>query len=1153
MSLEDFTLDDKYNLAKNRILITGTQAIVRLTLMQAARDARIGKRTAGYVSGYRGSPLGGLDMQFWRASAALQAADILFQPGINEDLAATALWGTQQAELRGDGRYDGVFGIWYGKGPGVDRSGDALRHANLAGTSSWGGIVALMGDDHTCESSTTAHQSEYAFVNAMIPVLAPAGVQEILDFGLFAFALSRFTSLWVGMKCVKDTVESTATVDGSLDRVATMIPGSFRMPPGGLVIRRNDHPLKQEERLHEQKLPALLAFLRANAADRIVLAGGRRPRVGIATSGKSYLDVLQALEDIGIDEVRAADFGVRLLKFACTWPLEPDVVRRFAEGLDTLIVVEEKRPLIESQIKEILYGTANQPAIVGKKDERGDWLFPAKGALDPNQIAIAIGERVLQRIPDERLARTVAALKTTEEFYRDSHEIAERTPYFCPGCPHNSSTVVPEGARAYAGIGCHYMAQWMDRATEGYTHMGAEGANWIGEAPFSTRGHVFQNIGDGTYQHSGSLAIRAAVAAGVNITYKVLFNDAVAMTGGQPVDGALTVEKVAEQVAAEGARRIVIVSDEPDKHGGKAWPFGTSIRHRDDIDVVQRELAAVGGVSVMIYDQTCAAEKRRRRKRGIAPDPDRRVVINELVCEGCGDCGVQSNCVAIVPVETEFGRKRAIDQSSCNKDVSCLKGFCPSLVTVHGAVRKPREAVPDLATALPDPRRVPLTANYAILVTGIGGTGVVTIAALIATAAHLDGRFAAVIDMAGLAQKGGAVASHVRLAPEATDIKAIRVSAGQADVILGGDLVVTGSPGALAAIDPGRTRVYVNSHETLPGEFTREADFSLPVRRLLQAIAFRAGGERTRIIDATRCASALLGDSIGSNMFLLGLAWQAGSIPLSREAIERAIELNGVDVELNKNAFTWGRRAALEPEVVAGLAERMSGRASQPPARDLDDLIARRVAFLTDYQNDAYAGRYRDLVESVRVAERNAAPGQVALTDAVARNLFKLMAIKDEYEVARLFTDGSFDRQLRGELASWRSVELHLAPPLFAARDPATGHPHKKTYGRWIWPVLRTLARLRGIRGWFFDPFSWSADRRLDRRLLADYQAMVATIVARLTPASYSLAIPLMQYPERIRGYGHVKRASARRIEAEVSARREAFLAGPPRIAEAAE
>ncbi|HMN84867.1 MAG TPA: indolepyruvate ferredoxin oxidoreductase family protein, partial [Bauldia sp.] len=717
IALAPVSLDDKYDLARNRILITGNQAIVRLALMQKARDRRIGKRTAGYVTGYRGSPLGGIDQQFWRARKVIEPADIVFQAGINEDIAATALWGTQQAEMRGEGRYDGVFGIWYGKGPGVDRSGDALKHANLAGTSPWGGVLALMGDDHTCESSTTAHQSEYAFVDAMIPILSPAGVQEVLDYGLFGWSLSRFAGLWVGMKCVKDTVESTATVDGSLDRVATVLPSGHRLPPGGLAIRPGDKPLAQEERLHEHKIPATLAFLRMNAPDRIVLAGGTRPRIGIVSAGKSYLDVLQALDDLGIDEAAAARFGIRLLKIACTWPLEPYGIRRFAEGLETMIVVEEKRGLIEGQIKEILYGTANAPAVVGKKDERGEWLLPSKGALDSNAIAIAIGERVLSRMPDETLARKVAALKAAEAALHNGRDVATRGFYFCPGCPYNTGTVVPEGSRAYAGIGCHYMVQRMDRQTEGYTQMGGEGANWIGEAPFSTRGHVFQNIGDGTYNHSGSLTIRAAAAAGINVTYRIYFNDAVALTGGQPVDGDLTVPKIAAGVAAEGASRIAVVAEEPERYPvGTPWPLGTTVHHRDELDAVQKELARVGGLSVLIYDQTCAAEKRRRRKRGLYPDPDVRAVINEAVCEGCGDCGVQSNCVAIVPVETELGRKRAIDNSSCNKDLSCLKGFCPSFVTLHGA--KPRaRPVPDPRPGLPEPaRRAPLTGDFAILV-----------------------------------------------------------------------------------------------------------------------------------------------------------------------------------------------------------------------------------------------------------------------------------------------------------------------------------------------------------------------------------------------------------------------------------------------------
>ena len=1038
MALSAVTLDDKYDLGKTRVLLTGTQAVVRLTLMQRARDARIGKNTAGYVTGYRGSPLGSLDQQFWRAGDALKAANVLFQAGINEDLAATALWGSQQAEMRGEGRYDGVFGIFYGKGPGVDRSGDALKHANLAGTSPWGGVVALMGDDHTCESSTTAHQSEFAFVDAMIPILNPAGVQEIIDYGLYGYQLSRFAGTWVGLKCVKDTVESTATVDGSLDRVVTTFP-SFRMPPGGLNIRPRDNPNAQEERLHEFKIPAVLAFLKANSLDKLVLRGGRQPRIGIVTAGKSYLDVLQALADLGLDEVRAADHGLRLLKIGCTWPLEPSSIRDFANGLATIMVVEEKRGLIEGQVKEILYGTANAPAVIGKHDEAGAWLFPSKGALDTNRIAIAIGERLVAARYDERLSRKVAALRSAEEMLAQTRDLAERTPYFCAGCPYNTATNVPEGERAYAGIGCHYMVLGMDRATEGYTQMGAEGANWIGEAPFSTRGHVFQNIGDGTYMHSGSLAIRAAIAAGINVTYKILFNDAVALTGGQKVDGNLTVAASPSRWRRRARRRSSSSARSPGLHKTTRFPTGVAVRHRDDLDAVQKDLATVGGVSVMIYDQTCAAEKRRRRKRGQYPDPDKRVVINELVCEGCGDCGVQSNCVAIVPVETEFGRKRAIDQSTCNKDFSCIKGFCPSFVTVHGAKAKKAEPASPDAPALPAPRQPAFTGDYAILITGVGGTGVVTIGALIAMAAHLDGKAAAVIDMAGLAQKGGPVTSHVRIAAKPDDIKAIRVAAAGADLVLGCDMVVAGSAKSLAAIAPGETHAIINTHETYPGSFTTNPDYSLPTRRILQAISARAGAEKTRLVEATRIATALLGDAIATNMFMLGLAYQAGTIPLSHDAIERAIELNGVDVAMNKAAFAWGRRAAIEPDAVAAIAEGRL-RPREPLSQSLDDIIVRRVRFLTDYQSSRYAERYAATVNRVREAEARITRGRADLTEAVARNLFKLMAVKDEYEVARLYTDGSFVAQLAGEFASYDKLEFHLAPPIFGRRDKATGH-----------------------------------------------------------------------------------------------------------------
>jgi len=1151
MRHEAVTLGDKYDLSKSRILLTGTQAVVRLVLTQRARDRRMGKRTAAYITGYRGSPLGGLDQQFERAADLLKPADILFQPAVNEDLAATALWGAQQAEMRGEGRTDGVFGMWYGKGPGADRAGDALKHANLAGTSPWGGVVALMGDDHTCESSTTAHQSEYAFVDAQIPILSPAGVQEIIDYGLMGFALSRFAGLWVGLKCVKDTVESTATIDGSLDRMASVIPGAFRMPPGGLNIRPGDNPNAQEERLHEYKIPAALAFLRVNIPDRLVLSGGRSPRIGIITAGKSYLDVIQALDELGIDEGIAADFGIKLLKLACTWPIEPGTVRHFAERLEKIIVVEEKRGLIESQVKEILYGTRNQPAIVGKRDEDGNWLLPSKGALDANRIAIAIGERVLEKTPHRALEARVAALKQAEEVLAGGTDIATRGYYFCAGCPYNSGTVVPEGSWAYAGIGCHYMVQRMDRQTEGYTQMGAEGANWVGEAPFSTRGHVFQNIGDGTYNHSGSLAIRAAAISGVNITYRIYYNDAVALTGGQKVDGAMTVDEIARQVAAEGARRVVVVAEEPDRYPRTAiWPAGTKIYPREKLDAVQKELAEVGGLSVLIYDQVCAAEKRRRRKRGAHPDPDARIVINELVCEGCGDCGVQSNCVALVPVETEFGRKRAVDQSSCNKDTSCIKGFCPSFVTVHGAKRHERPTEIDFA--LPEITPPDMIDGFAMLITGVGGTGVVTIGAIIAMAAHLEGKGAGVIDMAGLAQKGGPVTSHVRIAPTPGSVKAIRVAAGGADTILACDMVVAGTAKSLAAIHPNRTRVFVNTHETYPGEFTRDPDMTLPTRRLIAAIAGRAGVERTRAIEATEIATALLGDAIATNMFMLGLALQSGAIPLTAAAIERAIELNGVDVAMNKAAFAWGRRAALEPDEVMQLAARLSGR-TQPAVLTVDALVERRAGFLAAYQDEGYARRYSAAVQRIREAEFAVAPGRDSLSQAVAVNLFKLMAIKDEYEVARLYTDGSFEKQLGREFASWGKIEFHLAPPILAREDKATGRPAKRKYGAWMVRGFRALAAMRRFRGTMLDPFRYSADRKLERRLLIDYEETLALIGASLRADNYIAAVSLAAYPAKIRGYGPLKAESAAQATAQATEREGVFLAGAPRLAEAAE
>src|SRR5712675_2331052 len=923
MPLEPVSLDDKYDLRKSRIFVTGFQALVRLSLMQKERDRQAGLNTACYVTGYRGSPLGTLDQQFMRSGAVLAKNDIKFHPATNEELAATALSGSQQAELRGEGRFDGVFGMWYGKGPGVDRSGDAFRHANFSGTSRHGGVIALMGDDHTAESSTTAHQSEFHFVDVMIPILNPAGVQEIIDYGLYGWAMSRFTGAWTALKCMHETVESTAVVDGRLDRVKIIVPDDFAMPPGGLNIRLGDSILGQEARLHDFKRDAMLAFVRANRLNRVITSGGRNPKIGVITVGKSYLDVRQALDELGLDEVRCNDLGLRIHKIACPWPIAKEELQEFARGLELIIVVEEKRSLIEVQVREELYGTANQPVCIGKKDENGNWLFPVKAALDSNDVAICLGERLLKYATDENLSGRVTRLRQAQRVLRDTQDVAVRIPYFCSGCPHNSSTVVPEGSRAYAGIGCHYMVQWMDRSTLGFTQMGGEGANWIGEAPFSTRPHVFQNIGDGTYNHSGYMAIRGAIASGVNITYKILFNDAVAMTGGQKNDGGLDVPQIARQVAAEGARRVVVVTDEPKKYpSGTQWPDGLTVHHRDDLDAVQRELAAVPGCTVLIYDQTCAAEKRRRRKRGQFPDPDRRVIINELVCEGCGDCGVQSNCVSVQPLETEFGRKRTIDQSSCNKDFSCVKGFCPSFVTVHGAQLKKGKGVAQdqEVMALPEPAHPKLGRTYNIIVTGIGGTGIVTVGAIIGMAAHLEHKGVGVIDMAGLAQKGGAVQSHIRIAKGPADIHAIRVAAAGADLVLGGDIVVAGNKKVLAAVKPGSFAVVANTAEMLPGEFTRNADFSLPTERLRRAITTAAGDERCHFVNASRLATTLLGQSLGANMFLLGYAYQIGALPLSGAAVERALELNGEAVAMNIAAFRWGRRAALDLDAVEKLA-----------------------------------------------------------------------------------------------------------------------------------------------------------------------------------------------------------------------------------------
>jgi len=1126
IDLNTISLEDRYDLGKTRVLMTGTQAVVRLLLMQAAADRARGLNTAGYVTGYRGSPLGGVDAQMHRAKPYFDRAGILFMPGLNEDLAATAIWGAQQAEMRGEGKYDGVFSLWYGKGPGVDRSGDVLRHVNLAGSSRYGGVLALMGDDHTAESSTTAHQSEYHFVDVMMPILAPAGVQEILDYGLFGFALSRYAGVWVGLKCVKDTVESTASVDGSPDRARIVTPPDFAMPAGGLNIRPADPVLAQEARLQESKLAATLAFIRANGLNRIVTTGGPQAKIGIVTAGKSYLDVRQAFDDLGLDDAKADEFGVRLYKVGCTWPLEPEGLKDFAQGLDLVIVVEEKRSLIENQLRELLYGAPHQPLCIGKKDEEGDWLFPVKGALDANDIAIAIGRRLLNYHRSDDLEARVARLAALQRKRAELTEVTVRVPHFCAGCPHSTSTHVPQGARAYTGIGCHYMAQWMGRSTEGYTHMGGEGANWIGEAPFSTRRHVFQNLGDGTYNHSGSLAIRFAVAAKTNITFKILFNGVVAMTGGQKHEGELSVEKIAYQVAAEGVRKIALVTDEPGKYApGYPWPPGLRIHNRNVLNEVQRDLAETDGVTALIYDQTCAAEKRRLRKRGKFPDPDARIFINELVCEGCGDCGTASNCVAVQPLETEFGRKRRIDQSACNKDFSCLEGFCPSFVTVHGATMKKLARAQELPEEPPRPALSEIGATpYGVLIAGLGGTGVVTISALLGLAAHLEGKGVGVIDMAGLAQKGGAVYCHVKIGRVPEEVHAIRVAAGEADLMLGCDLVVAGAKLVLSAIDPARTAVVVNGAEVFPGDIERNPDFQLPSEAIRRSIR-DVSGARIDFIDLTALALALLGDSIAANIFMLGFAWQKGYLPLRDASILRAIELNGESVAMNAQAFLWGRRAAHDRASVEAAARALR---SQDEVRELspslDEIVEQRAAFLVDYQNQAYSDRYRARVEEARRVEEACAPGRSELAEAVARYLFKLMAAKDFYEVGRLYTNGDFERRLRETFDGDLKLEFHVAPPL-PSLQPKTdfGGSRKMTFGPWAFKVLKVLAKMRRLRGTWLDVLRNDHDRIVERRLLQRYEALLDEIFSGLSPENHAIAVALARIPEKIRGFGHIK------------------------------
>ncbi|WP_332671445.1 indolepyruvate ferredoxin oxidoreductase family protein [Aromatoleum sp.] len=1165
-ALRPVSLDDKYTLTCGRAYITGIQALVRLPIMQRLRDEAAGLNTAGFVTGYRGSPLGNVDQEFWKAKKYLEPHHIRFQPGLNEDLAATSVWGTQQVNLDPNAKYDGVFAIWYGKGPGVDRSGDVFRHANAAGTSEHGGVLVIAGDDHGAKSSTLPHQTEHVFKAMMMPVLAPAGIQDYLEYGLHGFALSRYSGCWVAFKALTDTVETSGSVDIDPLRVKTVIPSAeaFPLPADGLNLRWPDPPLVQEERLMHHKLYAALAYCRANQLNKTVI-DSPNAKLGIITAGKSYLDVRQAFEDLGIDDALAAEIGIRLYKVGMVWPLESEGVRHFAEGLDEILVIEEKRQFLEYQLKEELYNwnESVRPRVIGKFDEKGEWalphgewLLPAAGDLTPAMIARVIAARIARFYTSDRIKARLAFFDAKEAALAKPRLSIARVPHYCSGCPHNTSTKVPEGSRAIAGIGCHYMATWLSpESTQTFCQMGGEGVPWIGQAPFTATKHVFANLGDGTYMHSGILAIRAAVAAQVNITYKILYNDAVAMTGGQPHDGTLSVPIIARQLAAEGVHNIVVVNDgTPRAYGPADLPHGVPIRHRDELDAVQRELREVPGVTAIIYDQTCAAEKRRRRKRGKFPDPATRVVINDLVCEGCGDCSDKSNCMSVAAVETEFGRKRTIDQSSCNKDYSCVKGFCPSFVTVEGGrLRKGKaaDASADAFASLPEPALPATAAPWGILITGVGGTGVVTIGALLGMAAHLEGKGVSVLDMAGLAQKGGAVWSHVKIADRPEDIFAARVAAGDANVVIGCDLVVSASDESLAKMRIGHTRVVINRDQTNTSEFVRgfaaqartgdvakHPDPQFPAGSMERQIADAVGSGNVEFLEASRLATAILGDSIATNLFMLGFAWQRGLVPLSGEAILRAIEINGAAVDANKAAYQWGRRAAVDPDAVEAAAKPRYGTPEHHKlSASLDEVIARRKAYLADYQDAAYAGRYARLVERVREAEAKVARGRTRLTEAVARGYHKLLAYKDEYEVARLYTASDFIKRVEEAFEGDYKLVFHLAPPTLADKDPATGQLQKKKYGPWMLKAMRVLAKMKGLRGSALDPFARTHDRKLDRRLIADYERVVDEILAKLDAANYDTAVELAQLPEQIRGFGHVREryvANAKKREAEL-------------------
>ena len=1133
------SLDDRYTVDHGKILVSGTQALVRLPMIQRQRDLARGLNTAGYVSGYRGSPLASFDREMARAKTYLDRNHIRFQPGLNEDMAATAVWGTQQTAMFSGVRYDGVFSMWYGKGPGVDRTMDVIRHANAVGTNPNGGVLLLVGDDHGAVSSTLPHQSEHNLISAMVPLLSPAGVAEYIDYGLLGFALSRYSGAWIGFKCQTEIVECTATVDLDPAHPAIVYPDA----QGNLSLRWPDGPHAMERRL-EDKLSAVHRFARHNGLDRTIWQGQRtKARLGIVSTGKSWLDLMGALSRLGIDERRAGELGIRLYKVGLVWPIEPEGIARFAAGVETLLVIEEKRPIMEDQIKALLFNmpSDDRPRVFGKLGPAGTPLLSAVGEIDAVAVARAIlavlGPQADDLDSRSREMEAIVAASVTES------PALKRDPYFCSGCPHSVSTRLPEGSRASTGIGCHMMVIGLeDRNTSTFTQMGGEGGAWIGLSQFTDEKHIFVNMGDGTYFHSGLLAIRAAIAAKVNATYKILYNDAVAMTGGQKHDGEVSVPGIVGQMLAEGAARVAVVAERPEVWQGRL-PRNVTVNHRDELDQVQRELREIDGVTVLVYDQVCAAEKRRRRKRGALAVSDKRAFINELVCEGCGDCSAVSNCISIEPKETEFGRKRKINQSSCNTDLSCIKGFCPSFVTVEGGkIRKPA-AKAQQATfddmplpVLPDIGAQP----YNMLLAGIGGTGVITVSAVLSMAAHLDGLFVQTLDQTGLAQKNGAVISHLRVARMAGDLSSVRIGVGESDLVLGFDIVVSAGRNALSTFGAGRTRAVLDDHFAPTASFVQNTAIDFQQEATLKTLRRAAGEDAVYLVSATKLGAALMGDAIAANMFLLGHAWQRGLVPISLASIDQAIALNGTGVAMNRAAFGWGRRSAVSPDIVAGAAG--TDLAEVKAVETLDTIIERREAFLVAYQSAAYARRYRALVDAARRVENRLMAGE-EFAMAVAKNAFRLMAYKDEYEVARLHRDRSFKAAIEAQFEGDFSIKHHLAPPILSRRiDKRTGNPAKIAIPqKMVGPAFALLEKLRFLRGTALDPFGYTEERRMERRLIADYQAMIESLTRQLSAETHGQAVALARLPEEIKGFGPVKMASIGRFEKKMAA----LLAAP--------